>query len=89
MTYTVEFAPAAKRQLRKLPLKTKRRIIKCVEGLEKYPRPPGARKLADSDNLYRIRTGNYRIIYQVEDEILFVLVIKIGDRKDVYKSLLR
>jgi mRNA interferase RelE/StbE len=53
------------------------------------PRPPGAKKLADSDKLYRIRSGNYRIVYQVEDEILLVLVVKIGDRKDVYRNLLR
>jgi len=56
-----------------------------IDGLELEPRPSGVVKLSGSSDLYRVRSGDYRIIYRIEDQILQVLVIKIGNRRDVYK----
>lgn len=87
MSYTVEVAPAARRQIRRLPRIVQKRIIKKLEALEEDPRPPGVEKLSGGADFYRLRVGDYRIIYRVEDQILWVLVLKVGDRKEVYRKL--
>lgn len=65
--------------------KDRRRIIKRITSLADDPRPGGCEKLSGHDR-YRVRQGNYRIIYSIEDEMLIVHIIEIGDRKDVYRS---
>ncbi|TLY16408.1 MAG: type II toxin-antitoxin system RelE/ParE family toxin [Nitrospirae bacterium] len=87
MAYTVEFAPAADRQLKALPKPIQTQIIRRIEKLETNPRPPGCEKLKGADDLYRIRFGDYRIIYTINDKDLLVLVVKIADRIDVYRRL--
>lgn len=62
-------------------------VMDVAESLGNNPRPAGYIKLKGSHNLFRIRVGPYRIIYTVQDDKLIVLVLEIGDRKDVYKSL--
>lgn len=81
--YTVEVSGDAERELEKLPKKDIERIIKKIESLADAPRPRGCEKLGGSD--YRVRVGNYRIVYSVEDDKLVVLVIDIGARKDIYR----
>ena len=83
--YTVEIAPAAERQIRKLEATARRRILNRIETLQRNPRPVGVEKLSDSEGLYRVRVGNFRIIYEIEDRITKVLVLKVGDRKEIYK----
>ena len=83
MAYRVEIAPLARRQLRKLERATQLRLIERIEALGANPRPAGTKKLAGGESLYRIRVGEYRVIYQVRDQVLVVLV-KIGHRRDVY-----
>lgn len=61
------------------------RIIRRVQQLAENPRPAGSKKLKGSDNTYRIRQGDYRIIYDVEDDRVLVLVLKVAHRKDVYR----
>jgi len=86
MAYVVEFSPAARRQLRKLDPPTLKRILRRVEKLEKQPRPKSAKKLQGAtDPLYRVREGDYRIVYLIEDDRLIVLVIRIGHRSEVYR----
>ena len=86
MAYVVEFSPAARRQLRKLDPPTRKRILRRVERLEKQPRPKTAKKLQNStEPLYRVREGDYRIVYTIEDDKLIVLVIRIGHRSEVYR----
>jgi len=87
VAYTVEFAPAADRQLKALPKPIQTQIIRRIEKLETNPRPPGCEKLKGADDLYRIRFGDYRIIYTTNDKDLLVLVVKIADRIDVYRRL--
>ncbi len=63
-----------------------RRLIGAMRGLESDPRPPGCVKLSGDKDLFRIRVGDYRIVYQVQDRVLVVLVVDIGHRREIYKS---
>jgi mRNA interferase RelE/StbE len=84
VSYSVQVAPAAVRQLRKLPPEARRRIQAAIELLAETPRPPGAKKLAGSSD-WRVRTGDYRIIYEIQDAQLIVLVVAMGHRRDIYR----
>lgn len=86
MTYQVIIQPAAQRRLKKLPVTVQRELITCVEQLAENPRPVGCKKLKGRENRYRVRTGDYRIIYSIEDAALIVRVIKVGHRRDVYEE---
>lgn len=81
--YEVQIERTAQKQLQKIPAPHFNRIIKAMYALGEDPRPHGFKKLSGRDG-YRIRIGNYRVIYLIEDKILKVLVIEIGHRKDVY-----
>lgn len=85
MSYSVRLAPAAVRQLRKLPPDARRRIQAAIEILAETPRPPGAKKLSGSISDWRVRTGDYRIIYEIRDAQLIVLVVTMGHRRDIYQ----
>ena len=86
MTYRIEFAPRVKRQLRDLPRAVQLRLTTRVDALAVNPRPRGVKKLVGEPDLYRLRVGYYRIIYQIRDEQLVILVVKIGHRRDVYRK---
>lgn len=85
MSYSVLLAPPAERQLRSFPSVIQKRLVKRIKALQNDPRPPGVKKLASKDDLYRIREGDYRIIYTIQARELVILVLKIGDRKEVYR----
>lgn len=85
MTYDVEIAPAAQRQLRKLDPSGRRRVQGAIDLLAEDPRPPAARQLVGGAGEWRVRTGDFRIIYEIHDQRLVVLVIKVGHRRDVYE----
>lgn len=85
MTYRVEVAPAALRQLRKLDPAARRRIQAAIELLADQPRPPGATKLVGGGGEWRVRTGDYRIVYDIDDGVLLVLVVAVGHRRDIYR----
>ena len=85
MTYDVEIAPAAERQLRKLDPSGRRRVQGAIDLLADDPRPPAARQLVGGAGEWRVRTGDFRIIYEIHDQRLVVLVIKVGHRRDVYE----
>lgn len=86
MTYEIEFTKGANKQLKKLPSHLKERIDSKIEELAIEPRPAGVKKLVDEESLYRIKVGDYRVIYQIFDTILLVSVIKVKHRRDVYKD---
>jgi len=86
MTHRVHVAPAAVRQLRKLDPVARRRVQAAIELLAEQPRPSGAKKLVGGDGEWRVRTGQYRIIYEIHDTVLFVLVVAVGHRRDIYQS---
>lgn len=85
MAYSILLAPAAERQLKALTEPAQKRIVKRLRILKDNPRPQGVKKLTGEEDLYRIREGDYRIVYTIQDKKLIVLVVKIGDRKEVYR----
>ena len=82
--YRIEFRPAAVRELRKMDRSTQPRIRGAIELLGQDPRPPASRPLRGREG-YRLRVGDYRIIYTINDRILLVVVVTIGHRRDVYQ----
>ena len=86
MAYQVYILPAALRQLAKLPLSIQDQIQQRMDALADDPRPPGTKALAGQKGFYRIRAGDYRVIYQIKDEKLTVLVVRVGHRREVYRK---
>lgn len=85
MTHRIEVAPAALRQLGKLDPAARRRVQAAIELLADQPRPSSAKKLVGGTGEWRVRTGDYRIVYEIHEEVLLVLVIAVGHRRDVYQ----
>ena len=85
MTYEIEVLPAAVRALKKLDERDADRVIKTIDALAEHPRPHGVKKLQGAKDLYRVRVGQYRIIYEVHDQRLLVVVVSLGHRRDVYR----
>lgn len=86
MPYQVSILPAALRQLAKLPRIVQERIQRRIDALSADPRPRGTKALAGRSGFYRLRVGNYRVIYKVRDEILTVSVVRVGHRREVYRN---
>lgn len=84
MTYSVRIASAAHRQVRKLPRDGQERVAAVLALLADEPRPPAAKKLTGRD-AWRVRTGAWRVIYEIHDDQLLVLVVAAGHRRDVYR----
>ncbi len=83
--YEVLIKPSARKELEAVGLKKDRqRIVAAILALAEEPRPVGCRKLCGKDK-YRIRCGDYRVVYSVHDAILVVAVVKVGHRRDVYR----
>ncbi len=85
MPYKVIFKPSADKALSKLPLDAQRRIVTAVDALAIEPRPHGVVKLTGDDDLWRVRVGEYRIVYEIHDGRLIVLVLRVAHRRDVYR----
>lgn len=85
--YWITFKPSAAEALASLSRKDQRLVARRISALAEDPRPPGVEKLKAEQDLYRVRSGDHRVIYKIEDAVLRVLVVKIGNRKDVYRGL--
>ena len=85
-SYRIEWKHSAQKELRKLPQDAVRRITVAAEQLSKDPYPSGVGKLAGIEQAYRLRIGNYRIVYSVKSSILIVEIIRVGHRKDIYRK---
>ncbi len=83
-TYLVEYTPAAARQIRKLNKTIQARLKSKIAMLSENPRSHGSKKLKSFEKSYRIRVGDYRVIYDIHDDVLLVLIMKVGPRRDVY-----
>ena len=83
MAYVVLVSRAAERQIARLPREVFPRVRAAIDGLAENPRPHGSQKLGGADQ-YRIRIGDYRVIYEIEDAELHVLVVRVGRRDSVY-----
>ena len=85
MRYRIEFSPAAERQFKKIPKEVQIRLKHRIDILAENPFPRGVKKLSAEENFYRLRIGDYRIIYQVKGKALLILILKLGHRKNVYR----
>jgi mRNA interferase RelE/StbE len=85
LRYLVEFRRSAEKDLRRLDPRTQTRVLRAADALSDEPRPHGCRKLTGSQNAYRIRVGDYRVIYTVSDLILIVAIESIRHRREVYR----
>ncbi|BAY75251.1 plasmid stabilization system [Nostoc linckia NIES-25] len=85
MNYQVIFSKGALKQFNKLSSDLQKRVQTKINELATEPRPNGVKKLEDND-LYRIRVGDYRVIYQIQDEILLVIIVKISHRSKAYRD---
>ena len=83
-SYSVLIKPSARKDIEALPKPDRRRIIAKIATLSSDPRPPGCEKLSGHDQ-YRLRQGNYRILYEIQDLVLIVVVVKVGHRREVYR----
>lgn len=86
--YETEVKPSAQRALRLLPAPVRAKLAAAIDALADDPRPSGCKKLAGAGDRYRIRAaGAYRIVYEVHDDKLVIVVIRIGHRREVYRGL--
>jgi len=82
--YKIVFKQSVAKDLRRIPNNDVKRILERIETLIQEPRPAGAEKLT-GDEIYRVRQGNYRILYTIEDDVVTVTIVKVGHRRDVYR----
>jgi mRNA interferase RelE/StbE len=85
MPHRVVIKPSAAKAIRNLDRDTQRRVIRLLDALAADPRPGGVVKLAGHANLWRVRIGDYRVVYEIHDDRLVVLVVRVAHRKDVYR----
>ena len=84
MSYEIRLSSSASKQLRKFDPPTRRLIQAAIELLAENPRPPKAKPLVNADGAWRVRVGDYRVVYEINDAVLLVLVLRMGHRREVY-----
>ncbi len=87
MTYDIEFSRFAAREFKKLPEPVQERLELRLQKLCKQPRPPDVKKMAGAKNLYRVREGDYRLVYEIRDRALLIVVVRVGHRQNIYRRL--
>ncbi len=87
MAYSIEFRPAALKNLKRFPKRDLVRIKKKIEALGRNLPEPNTTKMKGNNPFHKVRTGNYRIIYEIHGDRLVILIVNVGHRKDVYKKL--
>jgi mRNA interferase RelE/StbE len=85
VAYTIQFKPLALRQLEKLPRDVQKKLAAKIDTLRDDPFPAGCKKMAAIPDTWRVRVGDYRVVYQIQQKILLVLVLTVGHRKEVYR----
>jgi mRNA interferase RelE/StbE len=83
-SYKLLIKPSAARELEALPAQGRTRMVAKIEGLANNPRPPASEKLSGEEK-YRLRQGDYRVLYSIQDASMTVMIVKIGHRRDVYR----
>lgn len=87
MSYRLQIKDSARKQIVRLAKPDQRRVMAAIADLAQTPRPEGVRKIVGADNAYRIRVGDYRIVYEIHNRVLTIYVVRVGHRKDVYRNL--
>ena len=83
--YTIQVKPAFEKDFDALPKDVQRRVTAKIDTLASNPRPSGVEKLAGAEALYRVRIGDYRIVYEIKDAVLIVLLVRVRHRREVYR----
>ena len=83
--YTVQFKASAKKDIAALPTDVKLAVTKRIDALAEEPRPNGCQKIKGAEDAYRVRSGDYRIVYEIHDDVVSVTVIRVGHRREVYR----
>jgi mRNA interferase RelE/StbE len=86
MSYEIQILPKATRQLKGLSIEVRQEVSRTIQLLANEPRPIGVKKLSGEKDIYRVRMGNYRVLYQIIDKVLVVVVVSIGHRREVYRD---
>lgn len=86
MPYEVQILPKAVRQIKALSVEVRQDISLTIQSLANQPRPIGVKKLSGEKDIYRVRVGNYRVLYQIVDKVLVVVVVSVGHRREVYRD---
>lgn len=87
-SYELRFKRSVRKDLRAIANADVRRILDCIEALRSQPRPKGCEKLTGAER-YRVRVGVYRVVYEIIDQQLIVIVVKVGHRRQVYRQVYR
>jgi mRNA interferase RelE/StbE len=87
VTYLIEFRPSVLKSLKRFPKRDLVRLKKKIEGLGQNLPEPNTTKMKGNNSFHKIRAGDYRVIYEIHNDRLVILVVKVGHRKDVYKSV--
>lgn len=87
MVYSIEFRPSVLKSLKRLPKRDLARIKKKIEELGRNLPAPNTTKMKGNNSFHRVRTGDYRIVYEIHEDRLVVLIVKVGHRKEIYQNL--
>lgn len=87
MAYRIVFKPTAQRDLKKLSSKIQKRVLSEIVNLSENPRLPGIEKLTGYEGLFRLRVGDFRIIFEIHEDEVVILIVRIGDRKEIYRLI--
>jgi mRNA interferase RelE/StbE len=87
LKYRVEVKESAAKALKKIPKPDRKRIADKIDALAQKLPPPDITKMKGDNPFHKIRVGNYRIVYEIHDDVLVILIVKIGHRKDIYRNL--
>ncbi|MFO0213760.1 MAG: type II toxin-antitoxin system RelE family toxin, partial [Pseudanabaena sp.] len=85
-SYEVQILPKAVRQIKALSVEVRQDISLTIQSLANEPRPIGVKKLSGEKDIYRVRVGNYRVLYRIVDKVLVVVVVSVGHRREVYRD---
>lgn len=86
MSYEVQILPKVARQIKALSVEVRQDITLTIQSLANEPRPIGVKKLSGEKDIYRVRVGNYRVLYRIIDKVLVVVVVSVGHRREVYRD---
>ncbi|MFN9839821.1 MAG: type II toxin-antitoxin system RelE family toxin [Pseudanabaena sp.] len=86
MSYEVQILPKAARQIKALSVEVRQDITLTIQSLANEPRPIEVKKLSGEKDIYRVRVGNYRVLYRIVDKVLVVVVVSVGHRREVYRD---
>jgi len=87
LSYRIEIKRSAAKALKKIPKANRKRIVDKIDSLAESPPNPDTTKMKGNDPFHKVRLGDYRIVYEIQEDVLVILVIKIGHRKDIYRNL--